>query len=150
MSLLETINGDLKQAMLSKNEVAMRSIRAIKAAILLAQTEKGATKELDNAQEIALLQKLIKQRKDSIAIFEQQNRSDLAQKEIEEVEVISKYLPEQLSEADVKAKIEQIVAQTGAQGMKDMGKVMGMASKEMAGKADGSLIATIVKSILSA
>jgi uncharacterized protein YqeY len=149
MSLVEKINADLKTAMLAKDDVSLRGIRAIKAAILLAQTEPGAGKELSAEKEIQILQKLVKQRKDSITIFQQQNREDLASKEIEEVNVIEKYLPQQMSEDEITAVIKKIIADTGAAGMKDMGKVMGTANKEMAGKADGSKISTIVKQLLA-
>ena len=149
MSLVEKINADLKTAMLAKDDVSLRGIRAIKAAILLAQTEPGAEKELSAEKEIQILQKLVKQRKDSITIFQQQNREDLASKEIEEVNVIEKYLPQQMSEDEITAVIKKIIADTGAAGMKDMGKVMGTANKEMSGKADGSKISTIVKQLLA-
>ena len=149
MTLVEKINADLKAAMLAKDEVGLRGIRAIKAAILMAQTETGASKDLTPEKEIAILQKLVKQRKDSITIFEQQNRTDLADKEKEEVAVIEKYLPAQMSEVEIEATVKEIITSTGAAGMKDMGKVMGAASKSMAGKADGTLISQIVKKLLA-
>jgi len=149
MTLVEKINADLKAAMLAKDEVGLRGIRAIKAAILMAQTETGASKDLTPEKEIAILQKLVKQRKDSITIFEQQNRTDLADKEKEEVAVIEKYLPAQMSEVEIEAMVKEIITSTGAAGMKDMGKVMGAASKSMAGKADGTLISQIVKKLLA-
>lgn len=149
MTLVEKINADLKAAMLAKDEVGLRGIRAIKAAILMAQTETGASKDLMPEKEIAILQKLVKQRKDSITIFEQQNRTDLADKEKEEVAVIEKYLPAQMSEDEIEAMVKEIITSTGAAGMKDMGKVMGAASKSMAGKADGTLISQIVKKLLA-
>lgn len=149
MSLVETINNDIKAAMMAKEEVSLRGLRAIKAAILLAQTEPGASKDLSEEKEIQLLQKLVKQRKDSIAIYQQQNREDLATKEIEEVSVIEKYLPKQLNEEEITSIIKKIITDTAAAGMKDMGKVMGLANKEMAGKADGSKISQIVKQLLA-
>lgn len=147
--LVEKINNDLKAAMMAKEDVTLRGLRAIKAAILIAQTEPGASKELSEEKEIQILQKLVKQRKDSIAIYQQQNREDLATKEIEEVNVIEKYLPQQLNEEEIANIIKKIIADTGASGMKDMGKVMGTANKEMAGKADGSKISQIVKQLLA-
>jgi hypothetical protein len=149
MTLVEKINADLKAAMLAKDEIGLRGIRAIKAAILMAQTETGASKDLTPEKEIAILQKLVKQRKDSITIFEQQNRTDLADKEKEEVAVIEKYLPAQMSEDEIEAMVKEIITSTGAAGMKDMGKVMGAASKSMAGKADGTLISQVVKKLLA-
>jgi uncharacterized protein YqeY len=148
MKLVDRINADLKTAMLSRDEIALRGVRAIKAAILMAQTEVGANKELTPEKEIAILQKLVKQRRDSIAIFDQQNRTDLSEKEKEEVAIIEKYLPAQLSEEEITSKVKEIIASTGAAGMKDMGKVMGEASKALTGKADGSLISQIVKKLL--
>jgi len=149
MSLEAKINADLKAAMQRKDQVALRGIRAVKSAILLAKTEKGGAKELSPEKEIDLLQKLIKQRKDSIKIYQKQDRQDLAKKELEEVEVIQQYLPKQLSDAELTQVLEGIIDQTGAQSMKDMGKVMGMASKKLAGRADNKTIATKVKALLS-
>ncbi|MCS6818442.1 MAG: GatB/YqeY domain-containing protein [Chitinophagales bacterium] len=148
MSLEEKINNDLKAAMLAKDEATVRGLRAIKAAILLAKTEKGSSGTLTPEKEIALLQKLIKQRKESIEIFEKENRHDLATKEKEEVAVIEKYLPAMMSEEEVREKIKQIIAETGASSAKDMGKVMGAATKAFAGRADNKLVADIVKSLL--
>ncbi|MBO9592393.1 MAG: GatB/YqeY domain-containing protein [Niabella sp.] len=149
MSLEQTINEDIKKAMLAKQEVALRSLRAIKAAILLAKTAEGAKDSLSADDEIKLVQKLVKQRKDSLEIFEKQNRPDLAQKEKEEIEVLEKYLPAQLSVEEIKPIIAGFIAQTGAAGPADMGKVMGLASKELAGKADGKTIAAVVKELLA-
>lgn len=149
MSLEEKINGDLKQAMLSKDEAALRAIRAIKSAIILAKTEKDA-KEADAASEIKLLQKLVKQRKDALEIYEKENRADLAKKEREEIEVIERYLPQQMSEDELRSILSKIIAATGATKPQDMGKVMGIASKELAGKADGKTISAIVKELLAA
>lgn len=149
MNLEEKINADLKTAMLAKEEATVRALRAIKAAIITAKTEKGAGGILASEKEVGLLQKMVKQRKESIDIFEQQNRADLAQKEKEEVTVIEKYLPAMLSEDEVRDAIKKIIAETGASSQKEMGKVMGAASKAFAGKADNKLVAEIVKSLLS-
>jgi len=148
MTLEERIQQDLKTAMKEKNQAALRGIRAVKAAILLIKTD-GSGAELDSEKEIKLLQKLIKQRKDSLEIYEKQNRADLAATEKEEIEVISKYLPAQMDEAEIEVVIKGIIEKTGASSMKDMGKVMGMASGQMAGKADGKTIAAIVKKLLA-
>lgn len=139
----------MKEAMLAKNEAALRGLRAIKSAILLAKTAEGGGKDLTEEQEIAMLQKLIKQRKDSLAIFEQQQRPDLAQKEKDEIAVIEKFLPQQLSADELKALIQKIIADTGASGIKDMGKVMGMATKQLAGKADNKTVSETVKALLA-
>lgn len=149
MSLEQTINNDIKTAMLAKNEVALRSLRAVKAAILLAKTAAGAKETMSEDEEIKLLQKLVKQRKDSLEIFENQNRAELAAKEKEEIEVIEKYLPAQLSADELKEIIKSIIADTGASSTADMGKVMAAASKQLAGKADGKTISGIVKELLS-
>lgn len=149
MALEQTINEDIKKAMLGKEEVALRSLRAIKAAILLAKTAEGAKEQLAADDEIKLVQKLVKQRKDSLEIFEKQNRPDLAQKEKEEIEVLERYLPAQLSEAALRPIIAGFIEQTRASGPADMGKVMGLASKELAGKADGKTIAALVKELLA-
>src|SRR4029077_12278595 len=140
MSLEQKIMADLKTAMLAKDEKALRSLRAIKAAILLAKTSEGAGGELKEDDEIKLLQKLVKQRKDSLEIFQQQNRSDLAQKEMEEIEVIEKFLPKQLSAEELRVALTKIIAETGASSPADMGKVMGAATRQLAGKADGKSI----------
>ncbi|MFT5164888.1 MAG: hypothetical protein ACI8P3_000111 [Saprospiraceae bacterium] len=148
MSLEVKINNDLKEAMKAKNQVALRGIRAIKSAILILKTD-GSGEEVDEEKEIKLLQRLVKQRKESLDIFEKQNREDLAVKEREEIEVIEKYLPAQMDVAELESIIKQIIEQTGAGSMKDMGKVMGIASQKLAGKADGKAISTIVKTLLS-
>lgn len=147
MSLEVRINDDIKTAMKAKDAVSLRGLRAIKTAILLAKTD-GSGKELDEAGEIKLVQKLVKQRKDSLDIYEKQNREDLATKEKEEIEVLTKYLPKQMDAAELESFIKGIIEQTGASSMKDMGKVMGMASKQLAGKADGKTISGVVKSLL--
>jgi uncharacterized protein len=146
MSLEQKIMADLKNAMLAKDEAALRSLRAIKAAILLAKTSEGATGELKEEDEIKLLQKLVKQRKDSLEIFQQQKRSDLAKKE--EIAVIEKFLPKQLSPEELKEIVSKIIADTGASTPADMGKVMGAATKQLAGKADGKTISALVKELL--
>jgi uncharacterized protein YqeY len=149
MSLEQKIMGDLKNAMLAKDEKALRSLRAIKAAILLAKTSEGAGGELKEDDEIKLLQKLVKQRKDSLEIFQQQNRTDLAQKEQEEIEIIEKFLPKQLSADELKSEVAAIIIEVGASSPADMGKVMGAATKKLAGKADGKTISALVKELLS-
>ena len=140
---------ELKAAMLAKDEKSMRSLRAIKAAIINAKTAEGAGGELKEEDEIKLLQKLVKQRRDSLDIFTQQNRPDLATKEQEEIEVIEKFLPRQLSQDELKAEIGKIIAQVGATSPAEMGKVIGLANKQLAGKADGKTISTVVKELLS-
>ena len=148
MNLEQKIMTELKAAMLAKDEKSLRSLRAIKAAILLAKTAEGGSGQLKEEDEIKLLQKLVKQRKDSLEIFRQQNRPDLAQKEEEEIEVIEKFLPQQLSTDELKAELMAIIAETGASSPADMGKVMGAAAKKLGGKADGKTISGIVKELL--
>ena len=147
MSLEAKIAQDLKTAMKAKDKATMRSIRAIKSAILLLKTD-GSGNEITEEVEIKLLQKLVKQRKESLDIFEKQSRDDLAQKEKEEIAVIEKYLPEQMDEGALTEVLKKIIADTGATSMRDMGKVMGMASKQLAGKADGKMISQVVKKLL--
>ncbi len=149
MSLKEQIDADIKTAMLARQKDDLLVLRSIKSMLLLASTEKGAGDEVSGEQEMKILVKAAKQRKESADIFKSNSRDDLAAKELMELEVINRYLPKQMSEEDVKTEIEKIVAQVGASSMKDMGKVMGMANKVLAGKADGKLISTIVKSLLS-
>jgi len=149
MSLEQQVMADLKTAMLAKDEKGLRGLRAIKAAIIIAKTSEGAGGEVKPEDEIKLLQKLVKQRKDSLEIFEQQNRADLAQKEKEEIEVIEKFLPKQMSAEELKAALEKIIAETGASSPADMGKVMGAATKKLAGLADGKTISAAVKELLS-
>jgi len=148
MNLEEKIGTDLKEAMKAKDQARLRSIRAIKAAILLLKTD-GSGQELTPEKEIKLVQKLVKQRKESLDIYIKQDREDLAAVEREEIAVLEKYLPAQISEDELKEIIQNIITKTGASGMAAMGKVMGMASKELAGKADGKAISGIVKSLLS-
>lgn len=149
MSLKIQIEGDIKKAMLAREKDELKALRAIKAMILMAETEKGGTGEVSEDTEMKLLMKAVKQRKDSAQIYKDQGREDLLVVEEAEIAVIEKYLPQQLSESDVRAELEKIIAQVGATGPQDMGKVMGMASKAMAGKADGKTISVIVKSILA-
>ena len=149
MNLEQKIMAELKTAMLAKDEAALRSLRAVKAAILLAKTSEGAGGELKAEDEIKLLQKLVKQRKDSLEIFEQQKRDDLAKKEKEEIAVIEKFLPQQLSPEEIKAELVKIIADTGASSPADMGKVMGAATKQLSGRADGKTISALVKELLS-
>lgn len=149
MSLEITINAEIKTAMLAKNEAALRALRAIKSAILLAKTADGKQGEINEEDEIKLLQKLAKQRKDSLEVFEKQHREDLAIKEREELEIIEKYLPKQMDESELKSVLQEIITQVGATSAADMGKVMGVASKQLAGKADGKAISAMVKTILA-
>jgi uncharacterized protein YqeY len=149
MSLEKQINEQLKTAMLARDEKSLRALRAIKAAILLVKTSEGGGGEIKPEDEIKMLQKLVKQRKDSEEIFREQNRIDLAQKEAEEIEVIEKYLPRQMETAELKAELLKIITEVGASSPADMGKVMGMATKQLAGKADGKTISTTVKELLS-
>jgi len=145
MSFQDELNTKLKEAMREKNTVALESLRAIKSAILLLQTQSGAKETPDDSEITKLLQKLVKQRKESASIFREQGRDDLAEPEEAQIEVISQFLPEQLSVSAVEKVIDEVIATVGATTMKDMGKVMGMANKKLAGQADGKLIAEIVK-----
>ena len=149
MSLQNTIMAEMKTAMRAKDKVALEALRAIKAAILVAQTESGAKEELDETQELKLLQRLVKQRKDSAQLYKEQNREDLAEPELAQVAVIEKFLPKQLTQDELMVIITEIVSKVGATSPKDMGKVMGAANKELAGKAEGRMISTVVKEILS-
>jgi uncharacterized protein YqeY len=144
-----TIDQEIKQAMLAKDQAKLRGLRAIKAALLLARTEKGGTEDITEETELKLLQKLIKQRKESADIYKQQGREDLSKVEEEEIEVISAFMPKQLDEAEVEQIIARLVKDSGAVSVKDMGRVMGLANKELAGKADGKLIAELVKKQLA-
>ena len=149
MSLETDVMSLLKDAMKNKDEALLRGLRAIKAEIIKAKTEPGANGEISADTEMKLLQKLVKSRKDSLTIFEQQNRADLALKEKEEIAVIEKFLPAQMSEEAVKAAVQAIITQVGAAGAQDLGKVMGVASKQFAGKADGKAISETVKQLLA-
>ncbi|MCF6212992.1 MAG: GatB/YqeY domain-containing protein [Flavobacteriaceae bacterium] len=148
MSLQSDVMTALKEAMKSKDKVALEALRAIKSALLLAQTS-GSEIAISEAEELKILQKLVKQRKDSAALYTDQNRSDLAEPELAQAKVIAQFLPEQMSAEALEKIIKDIIAQTEAAGMKDMGKVMGMANKQLAGKADGKTISTVVKQLLS-
>ncbi len=149
MSLQTAVMTAMKEAMKAKDQNALTSLRAVKSAILLAQTESGAKEELTEEQELKLLQKLVKQRKDSAKIFTEQGRADLAEPELAQAEVITQFLPEQMSEDAIAAIVDEVIAATGASGMKDMGKVMGQVNGKVAGKADGSTVARIVKGKLA-
>jgi len=149
MSLSAKVMAALKEAMKSKDQTALTALRAVKSAILLAQTESGAKVELKEEQELKLLQKQVKQRKDSAAVYIEQGREDLAEPELAEAKVIEQFLPEAMSEEDIAKVVEDVIAKTGAEGMKDMGKVMGTVSKELAGRADGKTISNIVKAKLA-
>lgn len=149
MGLNEQIMAAMKTAMKEKDTASLEALRAVKSAILLAQTESGAKAELSEADEVKLLQKLVKQRKDSAAIFSEQGRDDLAGPEIAQAAVIEQFLPAQMSVEEVTALVKDIIAQTGASSMKDMGKVMGMASSKLGGQSDGKTISGIVKQLLS-
>lgn len=149
MALEQKVMAELKTAMLAKDEAGLRGLRAIKAAIILAKTSEGAGGELKEEEESRLLQKLVKQRKDSLAIYQQQNRADLAKKEEEEIAVIEKFLPKQMDEAALKAAVSRIIADTGASSPADMGKVMAAATKQLAGQADGKAINAVARELLS-
>ncbi|MFD1095094.1 GatB/YqeY domain-containing protein [Salegentibacter chungangensis] len=149
MSLQEKVMAEMKAAMRAKDSAKLEALRAVKGAILLANTESSSKDGLTEEEELKLLQKLVKQRKESAEIYKEQGREDLAEPEMRQAEVIESFLPEQMSEAEIEAKVDEIIAQTGASGMQDMGKVMGIASKELTGKADGRTISSIVKQKLS-
>ncbi|MGY5355546.1 GatB/YqeY domain-containing protein [Wenyingzhuangia sp. IMCC45467] len=149
MSLSTEVMAKMKDAMRAKDTVALESLRAVKSAILLAQTENGAKEELTKDAELKLLQKLVKQRRDSAALYTEQGRADLAEPEIAQAEVIAQFLPAQMSEEELKAALTKLISETGASSIKDMGKLMGVASKEFAGKADGKAISVVIKQLLS-
>ncbi len=148
MSLIAQIDQDIKLAMLAKQADRLRGLRAIKSALLLARTEKGATEELTPETEIKVLQKLVKQRKESADIYKAQNRDDLYQVEVAEMQVIEPYLPQQMTRFEIEGYLQELISRIGATSIQDMGRVMGMANKELAGKADGRAIAEIVKQLL--
>jgi len=150
MTLEQKIMAEMKEAMKNKDEGTLRGLRAIKAAIILAKTEKGFSGEITEDAEIKILQKLLKQRKDSLEIFNKENRPDLAQKEKEEIAVIQNFLPTPLTEDELRVELRKIIADSGAIGPSDLGKVMGIASKSFAGKADGKTISSLVKELLGA
>ena len=149
MSLEKDIMIAMKDAMRSKDQVALRALRAVKSAIIIQKTETGSSSEMSEKDEMKLLQKLVKQRKDSADIFSKQNREDLAKPELEEVEVISKFLPVAMSESEIEIVVKETIASLGADGMKDMGRVMGVVSGKLAGKADGKTISVLVRNNLS-
>ncbi|MDB5150720.1 MAG: GatB/YqeY protein [Mucilaginibacter sp.] len=148
MSLITQIDQDIKLAMLAKQADRLQGLRAIKSALLLAKTEKGAADELTEDAEIKVLQRLVKQRKESADIYKEQNRDDLYQVEVAEMLVIEEYLPQQMSKFEIEGYLEELIGRIGATSVKDMGRVMGMASKELAGKADGKTISEVVKQLL--
>lgn len=148
MTLKQRIDEDIKQAMRDKNQDTLRALRAIKSLILLEETKEGAAAQISAEDELKLLTKAAKQRRDSAAIYEQQNRPDLLEKEIVEIAVIEKYLPKQLTEEEVKVKLQEIINKVGAKSPAEMGKVMGVAMKELAGQTDGKVVQTLVKSLL--
>ncbi|HOP03561.1 MAG TPA: GatB/YqeY domain-containing protein [Tenuifilaceae bacterium] len=150
MTLEERINNDIKAAMLAKEKIRLEALRAVKSAILLAKTEKGGSEGLTTEAELKLLQKQVKQRKDSAEIYQQQNRPELADKELAEAAAIEEYLPKMLSDEELTSEVKKLIEQVGAKSPADMGKVMGLASKSLAGKAEGKAIADKVKSILAA
>ena len=149
MSLSTKIMDSMKEAMKAKDTVALESLRAVKSAILLAQTETGSKEEISEEEEIKILQRLVKQRRDSAAIYIDQKRPDLAEPELAQAAVIEKFLPEQMSEMEIEEVVSRIIQEQEASGMAAMGKIMGLASAELAGKADGKTISTIVKKLLS-
>lgn len=149
MNLEQQVMAEMKEAMKAKNEAALRGLRAIKAEIIKAKTEPGAGGEISDEKQTAMLQKMMKQRKDALDIYQQQKRPDLAQKEQEEMAIIEKFLPAQLSPEELKNELQQIIAETGAASPADMGKVMGIATKELAGRADGKTISATVKELLA-
>lgn len=149
MSFLDTINEDLKSALKNRNQAGLRALRAAKSEILLALTEKGGPKELDQASAMRIVQKMVKQRTESMGIYREQNRKDLAVLEEEEIIVLEKYLPKQMNEGEMTQTVIEIIKNTKAAGMKDMGKVMGIANKQTAGKADGKALAGIVRRLLT-
>ncbi|MEO2143725.1 MAG: GatB/YqeY domain-containing protein [Flavobacteriaceae bacterium] len=148
MSLENTIMTAMKESMKSKDQTSLRSLRAIKSAIILQKTQKGSSDEISNEDELKILQKLVKQRKDSADIYQNQDRMDLAQPELDEIKIIEKFLPEALSEKEIEEVVKKVINDTGADGMKDMGKVMGIVTKTLMGKADGKTISTIVRNNL--
>jgi uncharacterized protein YqeY len=149
MSLEEKINNDIKAAMMAKEKIRLEALRAVKSAILIAKTEKGHTETISADVEMKLLQKQVKQRKESADIYKQQNRPELAEKELAEAAVIEEYLPKMLTESELIAELQKIIDQVGAKAPSDMGKVMGVASKALSGKADGKLVSEKVKALLA-
>tara|TARA_Y100001936_G_scaffold247579_1_gene293660 strand:- start:60 stop:509 length:450 start_codon:yes stop_codon:yes gene_type:complete len=149
MSLENKIMNAMKESMKLKDQTSLRSLRAIKSAIIVHKTQKGSSDEITNEDELKILQKLVKQRKDSADIYQTQGRMDLAQPELDEIKVIEQFLPEAMSEDEIESEVKKVIDQTGAEGMKDMGKVMGIVTKKLMGKADGKTISTIVRNNLN-
>ena len=149
MSLENKIMTSMKESMKSKDQTSLRALRAIKSAIIVHKTQKGSSDEITNEDELKILQKLVKQRKDSADIYQTQGRIDLAQPELDEIKVIEQFLPEAMSEDEIESEVKKVIDQTGAEGMKDMGKVMGIVTKKLMGKADGKTISTIVRNNLN-
>ena len=149
MSLENKIMTSIKESMKSKDQTSLRALRAIKSAIIVHKTQKGSSDEITNEDELKILQKLVKQRKDSADIYQTQGRIDLAQPELDEIKVIEQFLPEAISEDEIESEVKKVIDQTGAEGMKDMGKVMGIVTKKLMGKADGKTISTIVRNNLN-
>ena len=149
MSLENKIMNAMKESMKLKDQTSLRSLRAIKSAIIVHKTQKGSSDEITNEDELRILQKLVKQRKDSADIYQAQGRIDLAQPELDEIKVIEQFLPEAISEDEIESEVKKVIDQTGAEGMKDMGKVMGIVTKKLMGKADGKTISTIVRNNLN-
>ena len=149
MSLENKIITSIKESMKSKDQTSLRALRAIKSAIILQKTQKGSSEEISNDDELKILQKLVKQRKDSADIYQDQDRMDLAQPQLDEIKIIEQFLPEAMSEEEVENEVKKVIDETGAEGMKDMGKVMGIVTKKLMGKADGKTISTIVRNNLN-
>ena len=149
MSLENKITNAMKESMKLKDQTSLRSLRAIKSAIIVHKTQKGSSDEITNEDELKILQKLVKQRKDSADIYQTQGRIDLAQPELDEIKVIEQFLPEAISEDEIESEVKKVIDQTGAEGMKDMGKVMGIVTKKLMGRADGKTISTIVRNNLN-
>ena len=149
MSLENKIMNAMKESMKLKDQTSLRSLRAIKSAIIVHKTQKGSSDEITNEDELKILQKLVKQRKDSADIYQTEGRIDLAQPELDEIKVIEQFLPEAISEDEIESEVKKVIDQTGAEGMKDMGKVMGIVTKKLMGKADGKTISTIVRNNLN-
>ena len=139
----------MKESMKSKDQTSLRALRAIKSAIIIQKTQKGSSEEISNDDELKILQKLVKQRKDSADIYQDQDRMDLAQPELDEIKIIEQFLPEAMSEEEIENEVKKVIDETGAEGMKDMGKVMGIVTKKLMGKADGKTISTIVRNNLN-
>ena len=149
MSLENKITNAMKESMKSKDQTSLRSLRAIKSAIIVHKTQKGSSDEITNEDELKILQKLVKQRKDSADIYQTQGRMDLAQPELDEIKVIEQFLPEAISEDEIESEVKKVIDQTGAEGMKDMGRVMGIVAKKLIGRADGKTISSIVRNYLN-